>query len=189
MSSSSKRFLLRHPTVVDTGCSCRSSKLSSFFTLSSSQKHKSLKTPFFSPSSATTTTSQSDFSHDAPTTHRSSSFDDSQSSSPSPTNFPADYLREKKRGLKKKKKGVMEQSVAVVKESWNPYLDFRASMMVMIVENEIYAWDNLCDLLNQFLSLNSPDQHRHILRAFAEIWNEVFSPSAAAAAGGSGPAA
>ncbi|PKU79306.1 transcription repressor OFP8 [Dendrobium catenatum] len=186
MSSSSKRFLLRHPTVVDTGCSCRSSKLSSFFSLSSSsQKHMSLKTPFFSPSSATTTTSQSDFSHDAPTTHRSSSFDDSQSSSPSPTNFPADYLREKKRGLKKK--GVMEQSVAVVKESWNPYLDFRASMMVMIVENEIYAWDNLCDLLNQFLSLNSPDQHRHILRAFAEIWNEVFSPSAAG--GGSGPSA
>lgn len=86
---------------------------------------------------------------------------------------------------KKKKKGAMEQSVAVVTESWNPYLDFRQSMMVMIVEEEIYSWDGLCELLNQFLSLNSPDNHHHILRAFAEIWNEVFSPFAGGGGGGS----
>lgn len=185
MSSSSKRFLLRHPIVVDTGCSCRSSKLSSFFSFSSSQRHRTPKTPFFSTPSATTTTSQSDFSQEAPTTHQYFSFDDSQSSSPSPVNLQASSLRERKRRLKKK--GAVEQSVAVVKESWNPYLDFRESMMAMIVEKEIYAWDSLCELLNQFLTLNSPDHHHHILRAFADIWNEVFSPFAGG--GGAGPAA
>ncbi|XP_020573398.1 transcription repressor OFP8 [Phalaenopsis equestris] len=184
MSSSSKRFFLRHPIVVDTGCSCRSSKLSSFLSLYSSQKQRTPKTPFFPSSSATTTTSPSDFSTDLPTAHQDSSFDDPQSSSPSPVNIPASGLREKKLGLKRKE--AVQQSVAVVKESWNPYLDFRESLMVMIVEKELYSWDSLCELLHQFLSLNSPDHHHHILRAFAEVWNDIFSPFAASAAAGGG---
>ncbi|KAK7392657.1 hypothetical protein VNO78_21101 [Psophocarpus tetragonolobus] len=66
-------------------------------------------------------------------------------------------------------------SVAVEKESHDPYLDFRHSMLQMILENEIYSKDDLRELLNCFLQLNSPDHHGVIVRAFTEIWNGVFS--------------
>jgi uncharacterized protein (TIGR01568 family) len=47
-----------------------------------------------------------------------------------------------------------------------------------VVEKEIYAWDDLNDLLHQFLSLNSPRHHPLILHAFADLWtrNGLFSP-------------
>lgn len=91
-------------------------------------------------------------------------------------------LRKKKQGIEKgrdrmEKMGGVDESVEVVMESWNPSLDFRDSMMRMIVEKEIYAWDDLRELLRRFLSLNSPYHHLHILHAFAEALNEVFSPS------------
>jgi uncharacterized protein (TIGR01568 family) len=65
--------------------------------------------------------------------------------------------------------------VAVVKESADPLGDFRRSMLQMIVENEIVGGAELRDLLHRFLSLNSPHHHHLILRAFAEIWEEVFA--------------
>ncbi|CAD6204278.1 unnamed protein product [Miscanthus lutarioriparius] len=71
--------------------------------------------------------------------------------------------------------GRVEESVAVVKESADPLGDFRRSMLQMIVENEIVGRAELRELLHRFLSLNSPHHHHLILRAFAEIWEEVFA--------------
>jgi uncharacterized protein (TIGR01568 family) len=70
------------------------------------------------------------------------------------------------------------ESVPMAVESTEPYEDFRESMVQMVVEKEIYAWDDLNDLLHQFLSLNSPRHHPLILHAFADLWNRngVFSP-------------
>ncbi|XP_066387602.1 transcription repressor OFP8-like [Miscanthus floridulus] len=71
--------------------------------------------------------------------------------------------------------GRVEESVAVVKESADPLGDFRRSMLQMIVENEIVGRAELRELLHRFLSLNSPHHHHLILRAFADIWEEVFA--------------
>lgn len=71
--------------------------------------------------------------------------------------------------------GRVEESVAVVKESADPLGDFRGSMLQMIVEKEIVGGEELRELLRRFLSLNSPHHHHLILRAFAEIWEEVFA--------------
>lgn len=72
------------------------------------------------------------------------------------------------------------QSVAVEKESEDPYLDFRRSMLQMILEKELYSKDDLRELLNCFLQLNSPYYHALIVRAFKEIWSGAAfcSPSA-----------
>ncbi|XP_059643187.1 transcription repressor OFP6-like [Cornus florida] len=67
------------------------------------------------------------------------------------------------------------ESLAVEKDSDDPYVDFRRSMLQMILEKEIYSKDDLRELLNCFLQLNSPCHHGIILRAFTEIWNGVFS--------------
>ncbi|KAK7337292.1 hypothetical protein VNO77_17858 [Canavalia gladiata] len=67
------------------------------------------------------------------------------------------------------------EGVAVEKDSDDPYLDFRHSMLQMILENEIYSKEDLRQLLNCFLQLNSPYHHGVIVRAFTEIWNGVFS--------------
>ncbi|XP_052176122.1 transcription repressor OFP6-like [Diospyros lotus] len=66
-------------------------------------------------------------------------------------------------------------SVAVEKDSDDPYLDFRRSMLQMILEREIYSREDLRELLNCFLQLNSPCFHGVIVRAFTEIWNGVIS--------------
>ncbi|XP_023528440.1 transcription repressor OFP6-like [Cucurbita pepo subsp. pepo] len=71
-------------------------------------------------------------------------------------------------------------SVAVEKDSNVPYVDFRHSMLQMILENEIYSQEGLRELLSCFLHLNSPCNHGIIIRAFAEIWDGVFSARAAA---------
>ncbi|KAK1305291.1 hypothetical protein QJS10_CPB11g01914 [Acorus calamus] len=66
------------------------------------------------------------------------------------------------------------ESVAVVKESEDPLGDFRNSMAQMIVEKEIFGGEGLKELLGRFLSLNHPRHHPVIVRAFAEIWEELF---------------
>ncbi|KAK8542119.1 hypothetical protein V6N13_137312 [Hibiscus sabdariffa] len=73
------------------------------------------------------------------------------------------------------------ESLAVEKESEDPYLDFRYSMLQMILEKEIYSKDELKELLRCFLKLNSPYYHGIIVRAFTDIWNGVFSINPAAA--------
>ncbi|RRT43721.1 hypothetical protein B296_00048610 [Ensete ventricosum] len=69
----------------------------------------------------------------------------------------------------------VEESVVVVKETVDPLGEFRRSMLHMIVEKEIMEGAELRALLRRFLALNSPRHHGMILRAFAEIWEEVFS--------------
>ncbi|XP_030955870.1 transcription repressor OFP6-like [Quercus robur] len=69
----------------------------------------------------------------------------------------------------------ISSSIAVEKDSDNPYQDFRHSMLQMILEKEIYSKDDLQELLNCFLRLNSPCHHDVIIRAFKEIWDEVVS--------------
>lgn len=71
----------------------------------------------------------------------------------------------------------LDGSVAVVKQSDDPLSDFRQSMLQMIVENGIVAGDDLREMLLRFLSLNAPQHHDIILRAFAEIWDDVFAAS------------
>ncbi|CAL9780866.1 unnamed protein product [Musa acuminata subsp. burmannicoides] len=68
-----------------------------------------------------------------------------------------------------------EDGVVVVKETENPLGEFRRSMLHMIVEKEIVDGAGLRELLRRFLVLNSPRHHGTILRAFADVWQYVFS--------------
>ncbi|KAL7116073.1 hypothetical protein ACP275_04G220400 [Erythranthe tilingii] len=77
----------------------------------------------------------------------------------------------------------IKDSFAVVKDSDDPYQDFRQSMLQMIFEKEIYTRNDLQQLLDCFLQLNSSRYHEVIVRAFMEIWNGGV-PAAAAADGG-----
>ncbi|KAG8387450.1 hypothetical protein BUALT_Bualt02G0022600 [Buddleja alternifolia] len=65
----------------------------------------------------------------------------------------------------------LRNSFAIVKDSDDPYQDFRRSMLQMIFEKEIYSKNDLQQLLDCFLQLNSPRYHEVIVRAFMEIWN------------------
>ena len=49
--------------------------------------------------------------------------------------------------------------MAVVKRSINPYLDFRSSMVEMVVERRIGSVAKMEELLGSYLSLNSPRHH------------------------------
>lgn len=66
-------------------------------------------------------------------------------------------------------------SFAVVKYSNDPFQDFKHSMLQMVVEKNIYSRNDLEELLNCFLELNSPCHHSVIVQAFTEIWNEIIS--------------
>lgn len=64
--------------------------------------------------------------------------------------------------------------MAVVKRSSNPYLDFRSSMVEMVVERRIASVGKMEELLGSYLSLNSPRHHPAILAAFEDVWEAVF---------------
>ncbi|XP_038986664.1 transcription repressor OFP8 [Phoenix dactylifera] len=175
MSSNRRRFVVQHPVAVDIGCSCRRPKLSSMFSSSLPKFRLPTSPDPFSPSTSTTTISTNSLWDTSLTATTASS---PLTLSPSLRRYSVaenPKWRSKKKTGKAKKKDVVEESVAVVKESSDPYLDFRDSMLQMIMEMEIYAWDDLRDLLRRFLALNSPSHHHLILQAFAEIWTGVFS--------------
>ncbi|XP_062083622.1 transcription repressor OFP7-like [Humulus lupulus] len=111
-------------------------------------------------SSATTTTTTPTTSTTVENT--SSSFSDQPSSVE--TDDP---------GQKSRSKRLNDTCIAVVKETSDPYEDFKQSMKQMIVEKEIYANQDLQELLSCFLELNSPSHGDVIVRAFTEIWNDV----------------
>ncbi|XP_010536003.1 PREDICTED: transcription repressor OFP8 [Tarenaya hassleriana] len=71
--------------------------------------------------------------------------------------------------------GKVKDSFAVVKKSSDPYEDFRTSMVEMIVERQIFAADDLQQLLQCFLSLNSRHHHGVIVQVFLEIYETLFS--------------
>ncbi|KAI4324529.1 hypothetical protein MLD38_030012 [Melastoma candidum] len=63
--------------------------------------------------------------------------------------------------------------VAVVKSSFDPWRDFRDSMVEMIVQNRIKESEDLEDLLVCYLSLNSEKYHEVIIAAFKQIWCDL----------------
>ncbi|KAI5410929.1 transcription repressor OFP6 [Lathyrus oleraceus] len=65
-------------------------------------------------------------------------------------------------------------SIAVEKESKDPYEDFRNSILQMILERKIYAERELEVLLECFLQLNAKCHHQVIVEAFMEICEEIF---------------
>ncbi len=70
--------------------------------------------------------------------------------------------------------GVVKESVALVKSSYNPYNDFKESMIEMIVEKDIQESRDLEELLQCYLSLNAVEYHALIVEVFTEVWCEIF---------------
>ncbi|PKA59050.1 hypothetical protein AXF42_Ash001143 [Apostasia shenzhenica] len=68
-----------------------------------------------------------------------------------------------------------EHGFAFATNSSDPYGDFRSSMVEMILEKRILGAQELERLLHSYLSLNSPENHPVILRAFADIAEVLFS--------------
>ncbi|XP_058762544.1 transcription repressor OFP6-like [Vicia villosa] len=166
MSSSKKKVTLNSVSI-NLGCgTCRRPKLS--FIFNPKQKHKKHHIHNNSSSSSSTNsnrwrqrdrhnTETSNSTSNATTPTTKTSFDSNKSPS--------------LKGLGR----VGNEGVAVEKDSDDPYLDFRHSMLQMILENEICCKDDLRELLKCFLELNSVEHHGIIIRAFTEIWNGVFS--------------
>ncbi|XP_012485757.2 transcription repressor OFP6 [Gossypium raimondii] len=175
--SSNRRKLIFNTVSVSLGCSsCKKPKLTSFFNPKPKPKSRYYKTHspynYSSSSSSKKTTTQCSFSE----------YETANSFSPS-TATPqywdidndADQDANCSTATVQGFGRVGGESLAVEKDSDDPYLDFRHSMLQMILEKEIYSKDDLRELLNCFLQLNSPYYHGIIVRAFTEIWNGVFS--------------
>ncbi|XP_043725154.1 transcription repressor OFP8-like [Telopea speciosissima] len=183
-----KKKIFGKTLVVNIGCSCRRPKLSDAFRpkakpKTTSQQHQK---PHFHRSSSTsswersggfsindeddntTTTTTTSFSPYLDTTPATHSEQEGEETHFNTIKCSSDSKMVK--GLRR-----IEESVAVVKDSDDPYLDFRQSMLQMILEKELYSREDLRDLLDRFLQLNSPYHHGIIVRAFSEIWNGVFS--------------
>ncbi|XP_062208673.1 transcription repressor OFP8-like [Phragmites australis] len=199
-------FTLRQPPVVDIGCNCRRPKLFSIFSSSSSSlfcgggKPKSPNASSTSTTTAFTATTAGGCSGTTATSTDSSlwgpaSFINTNSLYEEPVAVPLqereqETRRRRRQQRRRRRRGaarhddeeqygrVAMESVPVAVDSAEPYEDFRESMVQMVVEKEIYAWDDLNDLLHQFLSLNSPRHHPLILHAFADLWtrNGLFCP-------------
>lgn len=162
MSTTRKKLIL-NTVSVDLGCSCRRPKLSFLF----HPKPKTRSSAYRKRKEYRSSSSSSWEKDDAATT--TTTFSPNLDSSQFSDVESADAKTVKGLGR------VGGESLAVEKESDDPYLDFRHSMLQMILENEIYSKDDLRQLLNCFLQLNSPCHHGIIVRAFTEIWNGVFS--------------
>lgn len=69
------------------------------------------------------------------------------------------------------------ESMAVAKKSQDPCRDFKSSMLEMILEAQIFEAEDLEELLQCFLPLNSRQYHGVIVQAFSEIWEVVLRDS------------
>ncbi|KAB1222449.1 hypothetical protein CJ030_MR2G027683 [Morella rubra] len=162
-----RRKLLVNKVSVDIGCGCRRPKLFRIFhpkPKPKTPKYQSHKQYYTSSSSSwdkedTTTTTTANTFYQYVDYAQYSDVEKDMEGSRTVTGFGR----------------IDGESVAVEKDSDDPYLDFRQSMLQMIMENEIYSKDDLRELLNCFLQLNSPYHHGLIVKAFTEIWNGVFS--------------
>ncbi|KAL3326934.1 hypothetical protein AABB24_037578 [Solanum stoloniferum] len=165
MSTTKKRVILRNVTV-KLGCSssCIRPKFSSIFHPKPRRHHSADTAAAFRHHK--TPNNNYSFSNSPITT--------ATTFSPSPTPSPAHYSSDAERAVQGFGR-IGGGSVAVEKDSDDPYVDFRQSMLQMILEKEIYSKDELRELLNCFLQLNSPYYHGIIVRAFTEIWHCVFS--------------
>ncbi|XP_010553595.1 PREDICTED: transcription repressor OFP6 [Tarenaya hassleriana] len=149
-----KKTILKTVSVVDIGCNnCKKPNLSSIFNPFPRKPSLRPRNYTHCHSSSTTTT----------TTTTNQWFSDTSSSSPFYKNKSTPSTPS------------ATSALAVEKDSDDPYLDFRQSMLHMILENEIYSKDDLRELLHCFLRLNAPFHHAVIVRAFSEICDSVFS--------------
>ncbi|KAI3835368.1 hypothetical protein MKW98_020484 [Papaver atlanticum] len=104
----------------------------------------------------------------------SSTFDDIGSSSSTThhtcTATPSDQSLEVKNGTDH---NLPEDSVAVLRNSLNPYDDFRRSMQEMIEarldQNQSVDWDFMEELLFCYLKLNEKKSYKYILGAFVDL--------------------
>ncbi|XP_019154682.1 PREDICTED: transcription repressor OFP7 [Ipomoea nil] len=71
--------------------------------------------------------------------------------------------------------GKVKESFAIVKRSKDPYEDFKGSMVEMILEKQMFEKQDLEQLLQCFLSLNTRQYHGIIVEVFSEIWEALFS--------------
>nr|GMD42904.1 transcription repressor OFP6-like [Ipomoea batatas] len=164
MSSHDKKKIILSSVAVKLGCgggSCRRPKLSAVFHPKPRRHHKKAA---FHGGAAANGSNYSSSSWDTTTT----------TFSPAYASSDADSEIKSLRAVQGFGR-IGGESVAVEKDSDDPYLDFRHSMLQMILEKNIYSKDDLKELLNCFLQLNSPYYHGVIVRAFTEIWNGVFS--------------
>ncbi|KAJ9184551.1 hypothetical protein P3X46_004265 [Hevea brasiliensis] len=195
MSTNKKRPILRTVSV-SLGCSsCKKPILSNIFKLKPRPRKSTTTTTTTTTTPSISTSYHKHYSHDlyyssstssktnpsTPGYDTTISFSSTADTPPQPS---CDIRSSKKcsrtvRGLGR----IGGESLAVEKDSDDPYLDFRQSMLQMILEKEIYSKDDLRELLNCFLQLNSPYHHGIIVRAFTDIWDGVYSARSSAAGG------
>ncbi|RZC78564.1 hypothetical protein C5167_002795 [Papaver somniferum] len=197
MSTSNRRKLLQNTIAVNVGCSCRRLKLADIFRPNIRRPNRIIRastTTTSSSSRSTSTTNKKKKKSDLCNSSTSSwdkgtglstlSLNDDEDEDDSNTTFdttpryysepePTDYSSDPNK--KVKGYGRINESLAIEKDSDDPYVDFRHSMLQMILEKQIYSRDDLRELLQCFLSLNSPYHHEIIIQVFTEIWNGVFS--------------
>ncbi|XP_010421011.1 PREDICTED: LOW QUALITY PROTEIN: transcription repressor OFP10 [Camelina sativa] len=70
----------------------------------------------------------------------------------------------------------IDESVAMAKESNNPFEDYKKSMNQMIEERYIETEDDLKELLRCFLDINPSPQHNLIVRAFVDVCSHLRPP-------------
>ncbi|KAG7551484.1 Ovate protein family C-terminal [Arabidopsis thaliana x Arabidopsis arenosa] len=70
----------------------------------------------------------------------------------------------------------IDESVAMAKESINPFEDYKKSMNQMIEERYIETEDDLKELLRCFLDINPSPQHNLIVRAFVDVCSHLRPP-------------
>lgn len=71
-------------------------------------------------------------------------------------------------------RGIVSDSIALVKISHNPYEDFRESMYEMITEKDLEESLDMEELLYSYLSLNSPEHHQLIEEVFSDVWSAIL---------------
>ncbi|XP_062181570.1 transcription repressor OFP8-like [Phragmites australis] len=176
----------RRPPVVDVGCNCRTPRLLSSL-ISSLKSHArgvvgggNFKSPH--PSSSRSSLTTTAFTSSTTTMATSASSVDHSSWGPATYSVASTLYedeaearrqrqrRRRRRRYEREQARREETAVAVEVESSAPYEDFRESMVAMVTEKEMYAWEDLNELLHQFLALNSPRHHPLILTAFADLW-------------------
>lgn len=72
-------------------------------------------------------------------------------------------------------------SVAMVKSSYDPQQDFKESMVEMVLAKQLNTSEDLQQLLECYLSLNSEEYHDIIVQVFHEVWSDLFRRSYTAA--------
>ncbi|GMI97277.1 ARABIDOPSIS THALIANA OVATE FAMILY PROTEIN 6, ovate family protein 6 [Hibiscus trionum] len=157
--SSNKKQLLKTLLSVNAGCGCSRPKLSDAY---EPQPKKPPQNPSNTENDDLTSTSVS-----------FNNIDTVSSSSTTDSELP-DLQTLSKPKLRRHCPKILN-SIPVVKDSNDPYKDFRHSMLQMIVEKRIDSEDDLDELLRCFLELNSRCHHRVIVEAFTEIRDRIVT--------------